>query len=147
MVVDNYDISLLQFLLLWKNAVNLKEFGKQKKAIRRIDGCNWRRISSISLKTETITSAYLKESQSPSKYWSLQVAFWNNGSTTQLYGCICFFEVTISLKQKYLSNTLYMHNSWLQVPFWNKYSLLRSGWPQIILWNKETLHSGDFVKH
>ena len=42
--------------------------------------------------------------------WTLQVASWNNGGTTQMYGCMCFFEVTRRLKYKYLLNTLYIHN-------------------------------------
>ena len=31
---------------------------------------------------------------------SLQVASWKNGGTTQIYGCMCSFEVTIRLKKK-----------------------------------------------
>ena len=41
---------------------------------------------------------------------------------------------------KYLSNTLYIRNSWLQVLFLKKTYSLRDGWPQLLLWNKETLY-------
>ena len=50
-------MSLLQLPLFWNNTVNLKECMwlqlvsfNRKRAIRRMDGCNWRQINSISLK-------------------------------------------------------------------------------------------------
>ena len=68
-------ISLRKLFLSWKNTVIWKNvwlqllFYNRKRAIRFMDGCNWRQINSKSLKTETITSAYLKEKQYPWKYW------------------------------------------------------------------------------
>ena len=45
-----------------------------------------------------------------------------------------------SIPFKYLSNTLYIRNSWLQVLFKKTPYPLRNGWPQLLSWNKETLY-------
>ena len=45
-----------------------------------------------------------------------------------------------SILFKYLSDTLYLRNSWLQMLFSKKLYQLRNEWPQLFLWNKETLY-------
>ena len=40
---------------------------------------------------------------------------------------------------KYLSNTLYIRNSWLQVLFWKIPCPLRNGWPQLLSWQRNTV--------
>ena len=64
-----------------------------------------------------------------------QVTFWDIDSSTHMYDCKWSFEVHIRLKD--LSNTLYIHNEWLQVLRWVQYQLR----PQLSSWNKETLYS------
>ena len=58
-----------------------------------------------------------------------------------MYGCKNSFEIKIRLKQKYLSNTFYICNLWLQVLFYELAYPLRNGSPNLLSWNKETLHS------
>ena len=40
-----------------------------------------------------------------------------------MYGCMCSFEITIRLKQKYLSKTLYIHNSYASALIKNTVSI------------------------
>ena len=93
-----YDISLLQFLFC-KNTVNFREcvdavhFYNKKGAYHRMDGCNWN--CELALKKGMTASACFKETQYTI---SLQVASWNNDSTTQMYGCKCSFEIATHLK-------------------------------------------------
>ena len=76
-----------------------------------------------------------------------------NSKFKRMRGCNCSFiiengsngwlqlELRInSIPFKYLSNTLYIRNSWLQVLFFKKPYPLRNGWLQLLLWNKETLY-------
>ena len=44
-----------------------------------------------------------------------------------------------SIPFKYLSNTLYIRNSWLQVLFWKIPCPLRNGWPQLLSWQRNTV--------
>ena len=88
---------------MWKNFWLQLLFYDRKRAIPRMDSCNWRRINSISLKTKMVQVLTLKKDSTHENNRSRQVAPWNNGGTTQMHGCMCSFEVTIRLKWKYLS--------------------------------------------
>ena len=58
----------------------------------------------------TMASAISKKYSTLENTRSLQVTSWNNDGTTQMFRCKCSFELTIGLKQKCLSITLYVHN-------------------------------------
>ena len=104
-IVDNYDISLLQLLLFWKKYWKFE----------RICGCNccfiiekepfveWIAATGGKLtlylwKQRRLQVLISKKDNILENTRSLQVASWNNVGTTQTYGCMCFFEGTIRLK-------------------------------------------------
>ena len=81
-----------------------------------IVACNWNgKLTRHLWKHEQLQVLFSKKYNTLENTRSLQVAFWNNDSITQIYGCRCSFEITICLKRKCLLNALYIHNSWLQV--------------------------------
>ena len=49
----------------------------------------------------------------------------------------CNWNCKLTLPFKYLSNTLYTRNSWLQVLFKKNTYPSWNWWPQLLLWNKE----------
>ena len=102
---------------IWKNLWQQLLFYNRKRAIRRMDSCNWRRINIISLKTETSKKAYFKES--PLKI--LDPCKWLPEIMAVPLRCMILC-IPLKLK-KYLSNTLHVHKSWPQVLFWNKYTI------------------------
>ena len=83
-----------------------------------LSDCNWNgKLTQNSWKQGWLKVLISKKHSTHENTRSLQVASWNNDGTIQIYGCKCSFEITICLKQKYLSHTLYIIHSWLQMLF------------------------------
>ena len=100
-IINNYDISLLQFLFC-KNTVNLKEWVAPLALLfcySSMDGCNWNcELSQYFWKKGWLQMLVSKKHSTTENNRSLQKAFWNNDGTTQMYGCKFSFEITICFK-------------------------------------------------
>ena len=117
-------------------------FRYRKRAIYRMDDCYWNCESTQYLwKKRWLQVLVSKKHSTHGNIRSLQVVSWNNDSTTEMDGCKCFFEITVCLKLKYLPNTLYTWNPWLQVLFYKNTVSIEEWWPQLLSWNKERMYS------
>ena len=100
-IINNYDISLLQFLFC-KNTVNLKEWVAPLALLfcySSMDGCNWNcELSQYFWKKGWPQMLVSKKHSTTENSRSLQKAFWNKDGTTQMYGCKFSFEITICFK-------------------------------------------------
>ena len=117
-------------------------FRYRKRVIYRMDDC-YRNCESTQYlwKKRWLQVLISKKHSTHGNIRSLQVASWNNDSNTQMGGCKCSFEITVCLKLKYLPNTLYTCNSWLQVLFYKNTVSIEEWWPQLLSWNKERMYS------
>ena len=93
----NYDISLLQLLLFWKNTVNLKEC-ETATAPFMIEKEPFVELTQYLWKQGWLQVLISKKHSTFENTRSVQVASWKNDSTTQIYGSKYSFEITIRHK-------------------------------------------------
>ena len=105
-IIINYDLSLLQFLFC-KNTVFALLFCYISNGWLQLE----LELTQYLWKKGWLQVLVSKKHSKLENTRSLGKTSWNNDGTTQIYGCKCSFEITISLKWKYLSNTLYIDNS------------------------------------